>query len=90
MHISPTCKAGVTALKSVIREPYAWPGGYERAVFTTDGGVICHTCCKENYRLMLHSTRGDYRDGWQVAGTFASGVDCDAGDNHCDHCNKDF
>jgi len=75
-------------LKSIIREPYCWPGGYERAAVTTDGGVLCHKCCKEEYRNILHSTRGEYNDGWQVAGQLIID-ECD-GDVYCDHCNKNL
>jgi hypothetical protein len=67
-----TARDCVNVLKSVIREPYAWPGGYERAVIANDGCLICHGCCKENFRLMVHSTKGDYRDGWQVMGALTA------------------
>jgi hypothetical protein len=79
-------RINVNTLKSVVREPFAWPGGYERAVITNDGDLICHQCCKENYYLMLHSTRGAYRDGWHVVGAIL--LDDMEGDNTCSQCNR--
>ena len=34
----------------IIREPYAWPGGYERIAITDDGAIICHDCVKSELR----------------------------------------
>lgn len=86
-----TTRDCVNVLKSVIREPYAWPGGYERAVIANDGCLICHGCCKENFRLMVHSTKGDYRDGWQVMGALTIGCDIDPEDaEYCANCNREF
>ena len=58
----------IQALKSVVREPYAWPGGYERFLIMDDGAAICHKCAKNEFKLMLHSTMFNYKDGWDVAG----------------------
>ena len=68
----------------IIREPYAWPGRYEKIAFTDDGGVLCHKCVKSELRHIARSYKGD---GWQV-------VDCDIVENYdeaplyCDHCGK--
>jgi hypothetical protein len=75
----------VNALKDVIRQPYAWPGGYEKVLVTDDGGLLCHKCAKAEYSNILHSTRGDYRDGWQITGAFCM-ADFD-GSTECSHCN---
>lgn len=77
-------RAQVDTLKSIIREPYAWPGGYERFAITTDGGCLCHKCCKAEYHIILASTRSNARDGWTVAGQ-ASAAETDSF-TRCDHC----
>ncbi len=78
----------VNALKDVIRHPYAWPGGYERVLVTTDGGLICNKCAREEYYSMLHSTRGGYNDGWAVEGSAVVYSDEEEFCN-CDHCGKE-
>ena len=66
----------------IIREPYAWPGGYEKIAFTDDGGVLCHTCVKSELRQIATSYE---KDGWRV-------VACDVVESfdnaplHCDNC----
>jgi len=75
----------IQALKSVIREPYAWPGGYERFLIMDDGDAICHRCAKEGFKLMLQSTLFNYNDGWGVAGQDA---ECNSdGPINCGHCS---
>ena len=76
----------INILKDVIRAPYAWPGGYEKVLVTTDGGAICHKCAKSEYYNILHSTRGEYNDGWQVAGVFLA-EECED-TLFCDHCGQ--
>ena len=67
----------------IIREPYAWPGGYEKIAITDDGGVLCHKCVKSELRQIATSYKGD---GWRV-------VRMDIVENfddpiYCDHCGK--
>lgn len=81
-------RSEVNMLKDVIRNPWAWPGGYEKALVMDDGGVVCHHCAKSEFWNILHSTRGEYRDGWQVSGVFL--VDDCEGPVFCDHCSKDL
>ena len=57
-------KANREKVKGLIRESYAWPGGYERIAITDDGGVLCHKCVKENYETIINSFPGD---GWHVS-----------------------
>ena len=77
-------KANRGKVKDLIREPYAWPGGYERIAITDDGGILCHKCTRDNYHLIL----GSYpRDGWHV-----SDIDLieyyDEEPVYCDNCGK--
>ena len=67
----------------IIREPYAWPGGYERIAITDDGGVLCHKCVKSELHQIARSYKGD---GWRI-------VRVDIAENfddpiYCDHCGK--
>ena len=67
----------------IIREPYAWPGGYEKIALTDDGGVLCRACVKSELRQIATSYKGD---GWRV-------VRMDIVENfddpiYCDHCGK--
>ena len=68
----------------IIREPYAWPGGYEKIAITDDGGVLCHKCVKSELRQIATSYKGD---GWHV-------VACDIVENYdegtlyCNHCER--
>ena len=78
----------VEVLKDVVRRPYAWPGGYEKVLIMDDGGVLCGECAKNEYKIILHSTRGEYRDGWQVSGVMLA--DDYDGELYCDHCYKDI
>ena len=77
-------KANREKVKGLIREPHAWPGGYEMVAITDDGGILCHKCVRDNYRLILGSFSGD---GWHV-----SGVDIienyDEEPVYCDNCGK--
>jgi hypothetical protein len=80
----------VHIIRCVARERYAWPGGYELFVVTTDGGLICSGCVREEYRNILDSTKKGIRDGWCVMGiTNESELElyedfCSL----CSHCNK--
>ena len=53
----------ITISLDIIREPYAWPGMYEKIAITDDGGVLCHACVKSELRQIARS----YKDnGWHV------------------------
>ena len=68
----------------IIREPYAWPGMYEKIAITDDGGVLCHKCVKSELPQIATSYAGD---GWHVVGM-------DVVENYgedqlyCGHCGK--
>ena len=75
----------VESVKDYIREPYAWPGGYPKALFMTDGECLCVKCAKDNFRLIVDSTKSNARDdGW-----CAMGVDINWEDEnlYCANCN---
>ena len=65
----------------IIREPFTFPGSYEKIAITDDGGVLCHKCVKSELRQIATSYKGD---GWRV-------VRMDIVENfddpiYCDHC----
>jgi hypothetical protein len=79
---------GLQALQYVAREPYAWPGGYETFVITTDGGLICQACVRAEYRQMYHDTANKgWNCGWTVA---AADATCNCDEATCDNCGRDL
>lgn len=73
-------KAIIVSL-DIIREPFTFPGSYEKIAITDDGGVLCHKCVKSELRQIATSYKGD---GWRV-------VRMDIVENfddpiYCDHC----
>ena len=68
----------------IIREPYAWPGGYERIAITDDGGVLCHKCVKSELYQIAWSYKGD---GWHVVETDITKY-YDEELLYCGHCGK--
>lgn len=67
----------------IIREPYAFPGCYEKIAITDDGGVLCHACVKSELRQIATSYKGD---GWHVVGmdiveNFDDSI-------YCDNCGR--
>jgi hypothetical protein len=79
-----THKANVKKFFEFIRQPYAWPGGYEISMICDDGGIICHKCAKENKREIVSSIVLEIQDGWSPMGYDVLWE----GGNHCDHCSK--
>ena len=65
---------------------FGWPGGYPLALVTTDGGMLCPTCVRENFAAVSWSHRNNCSDGWQPAG-IACGAETDD-EMRCDHCGK--
>ena len=74
----------ITISLDIIREPYAWPGGYERIAITDDGGVLCHKCVKSELYQIAWSYKGD---GWHVVETGITEY-YDEELLYCDHCGK--
>lgn len=44
-------------VRSFIREPYAWPGGYPKILLLRDGELLCAKCAGKNYRLIAEAAR---------------------------------
>ena len=79
----------VETIRSIAEHPYAWPGGYVRALVMDDGEVLCPTCVRENLELILEATRDHLRDGWEAVGSFHAG---ETDDHHqtCAHCGAEM
>jgi cell wall-associated NlpC family hydrolase len=73
-------------VKSVIREPYAWPGGYPLYTVMSDGGCLCPACCKTAFRLIVSAElRRDNTGGWRAAGVEVNWEDAALS---CDGCGN--
>jgi hypothetical protein len=80
-------------LVSLIKHPYAWPGGYERMMITTDGVLLCSECVRKEARRIMADIRDGYATGWMPGGTCYEAIspDCTPDDckTYCDHCGKE-
>lgn len=61
--------------------------GYEWFLVTSDGGLLCWDCVRENYRAIVESTREGDNDGWQAVAVTYSG-EFDMEPVYCSHCSK--
>lgn len=74
--------AGPDLARMIARDKFAWPGGYEMAAVTDDGGLLCHDCCRREYYMIRTASSGD---GWNVSGLWVEDGDSEA---YCDHCGR--
>jgi len=71
-------------LKNLIRQPYAWPGGYPRYAIMADCEALCVKCCKSEFKLILKETRDKgTRSGWCFYGV---DINWEDNDLYCVHC----
>ncbi|MBB5357553.1 hypothetical protein HDE76_000735 [Rhodanobacter sp. ANJX3] len=76
----------MAAARMVRRERYAWPGGYALALVTTDGGVLCPDCVRDQWASVSWSHRVGCSDGFRPAAVTA---ECDTDEGvTCDHCSR--
>ena len=76
-------KAIMIAL-DIIREPFTFPGSYEKIAITDDGGVLCHKCVKSELRQIARSYKCN---GWHVVRVDIV-ENCGEEPLYCDHCGK--
>jgi len=77
--------SAIEQVKNLVRQPYSWPGGYPLFAICSDGGCLCKSCVKNEFKNVAYSTIHKSRDGWQV-----EGVDVNWEDDtlYCDHCGE--
>ncbi len=73
------------AVKSAIRQPYAWPGGYPLYIIMVDGEALSIEAARDNWRSICHATLAGLRDGWQAAGVAINWEDTSL---YCAHTGK--
>lgn len=77
----------VEQFKRALREKYAWPGGYEIAIYLADGERLCPSCCREHYRSIVDSTKHNARDGWSF---MSADIYWEGAPEFCAHCNREM
>jgi len=70
-------------IKDLVRNPYAWPGGYPRFAVLSDGESLCPACCKNEWPVIARATVDRDSDGWQAIG---SAINWEDPDLLCAHC----
>lgn len=75
-------------VRTFIREPYAWPGGYPKILLLRDGELLCAKCAGKNYRLIAEATRRPGSSAcWEPVGIdlFMEGPSA-----NCGNCNDEI
>ena len=72
-------------LRELIRARYAWPGGYPMFGVMDDGGCLCMTCLRSEYKQIAYSNRHKLNDGWNVSEVVINYEDPNL---TCDHCGE--
>ena len=76
-------------LRWALKNPFAWPGGYNIVGITYDGGVLCHDCIRAELSNIFSSYSGD---AWHLVQFAYTDPDDDAGEWNdysptcCDNC----
>jgi hypothetical protein len=76
----------MAAARCVRRDRYAWPGAYALALVTTDGGVLCPDCVRDNFASISWAHRNSCSNGWQPVGMMCESETDDV--TLCDHCGR--
>ena len=81
-----TDKISMANLKNIIRNPYAWPGGYPHYFITADGAALSVESVRENFReICVAWFADDSSGGWLVAGY---GINWEDSALYCEHSGK--
>jgi hypothetical protein len=95
--LSPAQRKLWDMARSIIKEPYAWPGGYERLLLTSDGGILCSECVRKEARQIYWDVANKCSTGWNPAGTTYEAVSAECARecspdlvSYCDHCRRVF
>jgi hypothetical protein len=70
-------------VRFIARHPFSL--SYENVAVMHDGCLLCPTCLKENYKMILDSTKNEDHTSWEVIA-----VECENmfEGEYCAHCNE--
>lgn len=75
------------AVRALIRNGrYTDYGGYEIAVITADGGMLCVGCVKENWPEIARAIRSEHK----IGGWYPEQTSIYQENETCDHCYHEF
>lgn len=77
----------IEEIKTFIREPYAWPGGYPKVLVMRDGECLCDKCAKSEFKEICYATTTNFNDGWQAEGSM---IHYEGAPIICAHCNVEI
>ena len=75
------------SVKSAIRNPYAWPGGYPVYTVCADGELLCCDCARKNYRQIVKDTTDGTHDSFECIG---AQIYWEGQTEYCSNCNKEL
>ena len=68
--------------QDLVKNPYAWPGGYPKYAVLADGEALCHHCAESEAE---HLDEADHGDDWRIVGIEINYEDTDL---YCCHCGE--
>lgn len=71
-------------LRYVVIHPFAI-GAYENCLIMSDGGLVCSTCVKENYKQIYQDTKEVFEEQWNVEAMIN---ESELEEVFCSHCNE--
>lgn len=78
-------ESNIEKLKTFIRHPYAWPGGYPIFAIMGDGEALCRVCARTEYKRIVADTMQRYDLSFQV---IATDINYEDQDLYCCCCNE--
>ncbi len=76
----------VADFKATLRAgAYAWPGGYQLFLITSDGSTLSFDGARAELRNIIDSIQTNANDGWRVV---ACDINYEDSDMYCAHTNK--
>jgi hypothetical protein len=72
-------------IRYIVTYPFSFPGCYEHIAITSDGGLLCSNCVRDNYREIFYDTKHKICLQWEVT---AITIDAELEECYCSHCNK--
>lgn len=82
---NPTPEESIAVVRDAIREPYAWPGGYQKTVIMEDCELMHPRCAAENWEQILEDTHEGGQ--WAAMGTV---IIWEGPPDYCCQCNGEI